>query len=129
MAVTPTSLRTDFIEFANAVTYPDATIAFWIAVAGRLLRAEVWQDMLDNAVELFVCHQLTVAARNTRAANAGGIPGQSVGVLTSKSVDKASAGYDVSKITLDNAGFYNLSTYGIQFFQLGQMFGAGGVQL
>jgi len=129
VAVTAAQIRTDFVEFASVPNYPNATIDFWLVVAGKLLRADVWQDMLDQATELFVCHQLTVARRNVAAAAGGGIPGQGVGVLTSKAVDKVSAGYDVSNISLTNGAYWNLSTYGIQFLQLARLFGAGGVQL
>lgn len=130
MAVTPDQLRLDFPEFADAVTYPDPTVAFWLAVASRLVLGCVWADMLDTATELFVCHQLTVSARAGRVARAGGIPGQAQGLLTSKSVDKAAAGYDVSQLALENGGHWNQSTYGIQFLQMGRLFGAqGAVQL
>lgn len=129
MAVTSAQLRADFIEFASTTNYPDATINFWLVVAGKLLRPTVWLDMLDPATELFVCHQLVLARRNTATAATGGVPGQLTGSLSAKAVDKVSAGYDASDIKLTDGGYWNLTTYGVQFLQLARMFGAGGVQL
>lgn len=129
MAVTPAQLRADFIEFASTANYPDATINFWLTVAGKLLRPTVWTDMLDTATELFVCHQLVLARRNVATAATGGVPGQLTGSLSAKAVDKVSASYDASGIKLTDGGYWNLTTYGVQFLQLARMFGAGGVQL
>jgi hypothetical protein len=50
-------------------------------------------------------------------------------VVTSKSVDKVSMGYDSSATLNPDAGFWNNSRYGSEFYQLILMFGAGGRQL
>lgn len=49
--------------------------------------------------------------------------------MTSKSVDKVSASYDVSGIINPDAGFWNSTAYGREFFWWWSMFGTGGRQL
>ncbi|MCZ7368822.1 DUF4054 domain-containing protein, partial [Klebsiella pneumoniae] len=46
-----------------------------------------------------------------------------------KSVDKVSASYDASATLDPNAGFWNNSRYGSEFWEYLMMFGAGAVQL
>jgi hypothetical protein len=38
-----------------------------------------------------------------------------------------SVSYDTAAVTLTDAGHWNATTYGIQFWQLQQMAGAGGI--
>ena len=123
------TFRADFPEFADTTAYPNGQVNFWIAAASKLLNADRWADMLDLGAELFTAHHLTIGKRDQTAAAAGGIPGQVQGIQTSKAVDKVSASYDASAIAYDNAGFWNATSYGMRFFQLARMVGAGGVQL
>lgn len=118
-----TKFRADFPEFADAAKYPDAAVAFWLALAGKLLNAQRWVDMLDFGTELFVAHQLTLAARNAKTAGAVAAP------VAAKSVDKVSVTYDTSAVRLENAGHWAATNYGQQFYQLMQLAGAGGVQV
>ena len=76
-----------------------------------------------------MAHNLALAAGNQLAAMVGGAPGQIKGPVTSKSVDKVSVGYDSGAVALQDGGFFNLTTYGIQFLQLARMVGTGGIQL
>ncbi|ECC3368559.1 TPA: DUF4054 domain-containing protein, partial [Escherichia coli] len=48
---------------------------------------------------------------------------------SSKSVDKVSVSYDTSATLNPDAGFWNNTRYGAEFYQLITMFGAGGRQL
>ena len=129
MTVTATSFRADFPEFADAVRYPDPMLAFWIKVAGSLLNAERWQDALDYGTELFVAHNATLHAKRIFEAANGAPPGINTGPINSKSVDKVSVGYDTGAASLEDAGFWNLTTYGTQFYQLANWMGAGPTQL
>ncbi|ECY4647086.1 DUF4054 domain-containing protein, partial [Escherichia coli] len=45
------------------------------------------------------------------------------------SVDKVSVSYDTSATLNPDAGFWNNTRYGAEFYQLITMFGAGGRQL
>lgn len=124
-----TKFRQDFPEFTDPVKYPDSAVNLWLDLAGKTLPADRWCDYLDIGMELFTAHNLALAAGNQATAAVGGAPGQVKGPLTSKAVDKVSAGYDSGAATLEDGGFFNLTTYGIQFLQLARMIGSGGIQL
>lgn len=117
------TIRANFPEFSDPAAYPDATINFWLSAAGLLLRAEIWTEMLDLGTQLYVCHQIAVARRNTSTASVNGVPGQVTGNLTQKTVDKVSASYDGANVKLTDGGFWNLTTYGVQFLQLARLVG------
>jgi hypothetical protein len=123
------TFRQTFPEFADTVEYPGAQIAFWIATGSKFLNAERFADIYDFALQLYTAHHLTIAKRNQLSAQAGGAPGTLNGPVASKTVDKVSVSYDTSAVTLADAGFWNATGYGVQFFQLVRMFGAGGIQL
>lgn len=127
--LTPAQLRTDFPEFASTVVYPTSQVTFWITLAYKLLNAQRWGNVLDQGVELFVAHNLAIEARAQADAAKGGIPGQQVGPVSSKSVDKVSMGYDTGSGIEPGAGHWNLTIYGTRFVRLMRMFGAGPVQV
>ena len=58
-----------------------------------------------------------------------GVNSSGGGVLTSKSVDKVSASYDVSGVIDPDAGFWNNTGYGREFYWWWSMSGAGGRQI
>ncbi|WP_427183534.1 DUF4054 domain-containing protein [Bordetella bronchialis] len=121
--------RQDFPEFADETAYPDAEVTFFSGLAEQLLPECRWGTVWTYAVELFTAHQLVVARRNQQTAGAGGAPGAVSGPTTAKAVDKVSVSYDAAAVTLEDGGFWNMSSYGIQLLQLARMFGAGGIQL
>jgi hypothetical protein len=120
------TLRADLPEFADIIRYPDATVNFWLGVGAKLLRADAWADMLDHGLELYTAHHLTLWRRDMDAAANGGAPGQSAGQVSSKTVDKVSVSYDVASTSWADAGYWNQTTYGKQFWQLQQLAGMGG---
>ena len=119
------TLRLDFPEFADNTAYPDGTINFWLSIAGKMLNAVRFDDMLDNATELFVAHHLVLWKRDQVAA----VPGQATGLVASKSVGGVSVSYDTNSTIEEGAGHWNLTVYGSQFIKLARMFGSGGLQL
>lgn len=121
--------RQDFPEFADTTAYPDAEVTFFSGLAEQLLPECRWGSVWPYAVALFTAHQLVIARRNQQTGAAGGAPGGVSGPMTSKAVDKVSVSYDAAAVTLEDGGFWNMTTYGIQLLQLARMFGAGGVQL
>jgi hypothetical protein len=132
MTVTAASFVVDFPEFGNSTVFPVATIDFWLNVSAGFVNQIQWAALADYATELFIAHNLASSAQSSKqaAANQGaGIPGQVVGPVASKGADGLSVGFDVSAITLTDAGFWNSSTYGIRFYQLMRLIGIGGVQL
>jgi hypothetical protein len=127
--VTPGQFRQSFKAFRDPNIYDDFTINMFIGVAGNLLDPNRWDTMLDYGTMLFVAHHLALSALDEATVEAGGIGGGVKGVLNSKSVDKVAAGYDTGAVTIENAGHWNMTRYGIEFFQLAEQFGSGGIQL
>jgi hypothetical protein len=127
--VDSTQFRTDFPEFSDTTKYPDSTVDFWLTVAVSLVNPCRWGDLTNVGIELVTAHHLAMSARDVQAAEAGGIPGQVTGPTTAKAVDKVSVGYDSGAVSLTDAGFWNLTTYGIRFLGLARLMGAGGMQL
>ncbi|MDY4387890.1 DUF4054 domain-containing protein [Pectobacterium aroidearum] len=122
--------RDDFPEFANTIRYPDAAVNFYLGQADILLDQNMQGDQFVYLAELFTAHYTELRGRALAAATAGGgVNSSGGGVLTSKSVDKVSASYDVSGIINPDAGFWNNTGYGREFFWWWSMFGAGGRQL
>ncbi len=121
--------RRDFPEFADTARYPDSTVSFWLTVSESLVNPCRWGVLTDQGIELCTAHHLVLAARDQQAAAVGGIPGQMTGPLSSKAVDKVSASYDTGAGTIDDGGFWNLTTYGVRYLTLARMMGAGGIQL
>lgn len=121
--------REDFPQFGNAVTFPNAQIQFRLNQADQLLDENNFGEVFPYLAELFVAHYMALQAADNRAAAIGGGGGANSGVVSSKSVDKVSVSYDSSATMNPDAGFWNNTRYGAEFWQLIQMFGMGGRQL
>jgi hypothetical protein len=87
----------------------------------------------DFATEMWVAHQIVLEKQAIGQAATGGNPGTAVGLITNKSVNGVSVGFDVSVIASgnmqENAGYYNSTIYGMRFYRLMKMRGAGPIQL
>lgn len=121
--------RTEFPEFSDAAVYPDAQLNFWASIAEAQVVESIWTTMYTFGVKLYVAHEITLAAQNKKTATVGGVPGQNAGIVTSKAVGAVNASYDANTTTEKDAGWWNLTNYGKQFFRLARMFGAGAIQL
>lgn len=121
--------RLDFPEFADTVRYPDSQITFWATIAELQTSSDVFGDMYTQAVKLYVAHEITLAAQSKAAGAAGGVPGSQGGIANSKTVGSVTVSYDSQSTSEKNAGWWNLTNYGKQYFRLLRMFGAGSVQL
>jgi len=115
--------------FPEFITTPDPAIDFWLNLGKKQLNADRWDDLLNEGLALFTAHHLAIAERDRRTADAGGVPGALQGNVTAKSVDKVSVSYDTSSGTYADAGFWNLTNYGVRYWNLMQMVGAGGIQM
>lgn len=129
MTVTPSQLRSDFPEFADTSQYPDAIVQTWLIVAASLVNADRWMELTNIGIELVTAHHLALSARDQKAAAVGNVPGTMTGPTASKSVDKVSTSYDTSAASLDGAGFWSLTSYGMRYLSLARMMGAGGMQI
>lgn len=121
--------RLDFPEFTDTARYPTTQIMFWSNVGDQLLNECVWGDLKPFALELYTAHQITLAAQNELTATNGGFPGQSGGIANNKTVGSVSVGYDSNVTSYANAGWWNLTNYGKQLYNLIRLFGAGCIQL
>ena len=124
-----TTFRQSFPEFSDATRYPDSLVTFWLGVVTRMLNPDRWADLLDIGLSLALAHHLVLAVRDQNSAQAGKVPGTVLGMQTSKSVDTVSVSYDVSAVTNEGGGFWNMTSYGVRFLGMARLFGAGGVQL
>ncbi|MGO2458768.1 MAG: DUF4054 domain-containing protein [Ewingella sp.] len=127
----PTSdqFRIDFPEFSDKTKYPDLSVNFYLTQADNLLVQERFGDQFVYLAELFTAHYTELRGRRSAQAALGAVNSAGGGILTSKSVDKVSASYDVSGIINPDAGFWNNTDYGREFFWWWEMSGAGGRQL
>jgi hypothetical protein len=124
------TFRQQFPEFTDPGMYPAAAIVAWATLAYARLDAARWDAMLDYGVALMVAHYMALARGAAIAARSGrSVPGEVKGITTSKSVDKVSVSYDVNRVTIEGAGQWNLTRYGIELWQLMGQIGAGGIQV
>ena len=126
---TVSDFRRDFPQFSDATKYPDTIIQFRLNLADLLIDGSAMAELFPYIVELFVAHYLALYSSDSKSAAVGGAGGSNSGVLTSKSVDKVSMGYDTSATLNPDAGFWNNTRYGSEFWQYISMFGFGGIQL
>lgn len=131
MAITVTinQFRMDFPEFSSTARYADTQLTFWLTLAGLLLNADRWGEVINYGAELYMAHNLALSAMAQKQGANGGIPGAASGMLNSKSIDKVSAGYDTASVKEELAGNWNLTTYGQRLYRLMQQFGAGPLQI
>ena len=129
MTVTVASFKTDFCEFNDIALYRDEDIGFWLKYATLLLNANRWGEVLDLATELYVAHNLTIERQAKSAAANGAPPGLATGIISAKSVDSVSISYDTNSAMEQDAGHWNLTTYGQRYWRLMRMFGAGPIQV
>lgn len=121
--------RADFPQFSDTIKFPDTQIQFRLNLADKQLDENRFGDMFVYVVELMVAHYIALWASDSRSVAAGGTGGANSGVASSKSVDKISVSYDTGATLNPNAGFWNNTRYGSEFYELLMMFGAGGIQL
>lgn len=126
---TVNDFRRDFPQFSDDTKYPDAVIEFRLNLADMLIDGSAMGNMFPYLAELFVAHYMVLNAAGTAAGALGGAGGATSGVVASKSVDKVSVSYDNSTTLNADAGFWNFSRYGAEFWQLLMLFGYGGIQL
>jgi len=124
-----------FPEFSNATVYSVAMINFWLGVAANLINPTRWGNLAQQGQALLTAHYLVLAQRIAveeaaqNASNGATSMGESQGLITAKAVDGVSVSKDVAAITMEGAGSYNRTSYGVQYWQLAQMMGAGGLQI
>lgn len=121
----PSEFRSRFPTFSPD-KYPDSAVSIRLKLAAQFF--EGWQDeeVREHAMCLYVAHYLT-AHGSTAAGGSGGAG--SLGIVSGKSVDGASVSYDTGTASEQGAGFWNLTSYGRELYQLMRVFGAGAIQI
>ena len=123
------TFRQSFPEFADEAKYTDEMITFWSEMGTSFMNATRWGSLLTYGLYLFVAHQITLSAIDVAAADSGRTPGLTAGVISNKSVGGVSVSYDVNSTTLQDAGNYNMTKYGREFWKLMRIVGTGGAQV
>lgn len=123
------TFRNSFPEFNDIAKYPDDMITFWSTFAITQVNERRWCTNALMGVSLYTAHEITLAAQNTASGNIGGTPGSQSGPANSKTVGTVTAAYDTQQTAEKDAGYWNLTTYGKQYYRLNRMMGMGSVQL
>lgn len=123
------SFRAAFPEFADTARYPDAMITFWAGLATAQVNVNRWGLQVPAGIQLYVAHEITLAAQNQKSGIIGGVPGGASGPANSKTVGNVTVSYDTQQTAERDAGWWNLTIYGKQFIRLARIYGAGVVQL
>lgn len=127
---TPQALKV-FRETFPEITedkYPDAAVRIRLLFADKFFAVDRFEDaeVRAHVMGLYAAHYLTAYGSTASGGNGNG---GTLGVVASKSVDGASVSYDTSTGTEEGAGFWNMTAYGRELYQLMQIFGAGGIQI
>lgn len=133
MPVTTGQFRGIFPEFADTARYPDMRIDFAIREASLRLLPGVWGELLDSGIAYYVAHGLALFGPTQVATQAGAgvaprAPGTATGLVSSKSIDKVSVGYDTSTGQTDGGGAFNTTIYGQTYLTLVASVGVGAIQ-
>lgn len=130
--MTVEQFRESFPQFSVDLV-PDMRVQFFLTLAGRLLPAGRWGELWEDGVALYVAHNLTLELEATKSADGTGGINAAAGPVTSEtktvgsmSHSQTRAGAAAQGSALLNAGQYNSTIYGQQFWQLAQVVGAGG---
>lgn len=129
MAMDIALFRLNFPEFASEARYPTSLITFWSTVAANFVNPCRWKSMTEVGLNLFTAHEITLEAQNAAVAALGGNPGGQSGPTSSKAVGGSNTSYDTQQAAEQDAGWYNLTSYGKQFYRFSRLYGAGAIQL
>jgi len=108
-----------FPEFSNIDKYPEATVTAWLNNSAGFVNSERFGGNYNLGIGLLTAHYLFLGTKN----------GQVPKILDAKTVDGVVGHYNTTSVTFEGAAFYNSSAYGIQFWNLLQLFGAGPMQI
>jgi hypothetical protein len=122
--LTPSQFRLLFPAFGDKSVYTDAMIQTWLNMAP--LNSSVWGDMYQLGQGLWTAHELA-------KFGPGGYTSQNIfgvgGIPASKSVNGVSISYDTSMGVDPEAGQYNMTLYGRQFWSMMKFLPIGPFQM
>lgn len=134
------TFRQNFPEFGSVSAYPANAIQLYIGLGVLMLNTRRWgtgsataqvpsTTLYDYGLALFVAHNLVLEQQAAKKAAAGGLPGLNTGAISSEAVGSVSRSYDAASGLEENAGHWNLTTYGTRFINMSRMFGVGPLQV
>lgn len=123
--------RSQFPEFSSPERYPKELLTLYATVGETRLPRAKWCKLWTYGVQLFVAHNVTIAAQNQAAAATGGAPGLQGGVPNSTTVGSLTVSFDATTTNdpAPGAQSYNLTTYGKLLWDLIMIVGSGPIQL
>lgn len=89
----------------------------------------------DFALEMLTAHQIVLEKQAMDAARTGADPGTKIGIITSKSVNGVSVGFDIGTVANGDkggqggVGYYAQTIYGLRFWRLAKARSAGPIQI
>lgn len=99
----------------NKPKYTNALLSVWLDVAISQVNVTRWASQYAFGVLTLTAHYLTIY----------GDTDSQVGLLTSNNVDGVNYSLDINRVTNEDGASFNSSKYGVQYFQLAKMKGAG----
>jgi hypothetical protein len=133
MVPTVAEFRTSFPQFGED-QFPDGRVTFWVGLAAKQLSADSWDDLWLEGVCLYAAHHLTLERAATLCADGTGGMQAAAGAVVSKSKSVGSVSSSESRAGAaatgrPDAGHWNDTIYGKQYWQLAQLVGAGGLMV
>jgi hypothetical protein len=116
-----TDFRVSFPEFTDPLKFTDDQITYWASIAECATDQKTFGCMYKNVLYLYTAHTLSIAFKNGLSS----IPGQGIGLTSSKSVGSVSTSYDTNSIIESGGGHWNETSYGREYLRLVRLFGSG----
>lgn len=114
-----------FPEFNDAAKYPPARIALYLNLAAARVNECAWGDAYTLGVALFTAHYLATLGAAGGGTGAGVVKGE----MSSKKVGDVQVSYATTSNRDNDAGWWNSTIYGRQWWDLFGLYGVGVVQL
>lgn len=123
--MTPAEFLILFPEFGDPIKYPPARIQLYLTLAATRVGACGWGDAYDLGIALFTAHYLATGGAGGASGGAGTVTGE----VSSKKVGDAQITYATTSNRDADAGWWNSTLYGRQWWDLNRTCGVGVVQL
>lgn len=131
--LTVQGFRESFPQFTDAL-FPEGRVRFWLTLAGKSMSRERWDTLLPEGMGLFAAHFLTLEREANKVTDGtGGITAAAGPVISSSKavggVSKSEGRAGPTATASLNAGQWNATIYGQQYWQLAQLVGVGGLHV
>lgn len=114
-----------FPEFGDATKYPPARIQLYLDLAAVRVSECAWGTAYSLGIALFTAHYLSTMGSAGGGTGGGVIKGE----MSSKKVGDVQVTYTTTSNRATDAGWWNSTIYGRQWWDLNSLYGIGVVQL